>query len=95
MGCHRWRGKNNYTNYNKARVSEGYFVYKINVEEGFNLKGVITHDIITSKKYSYYNYTSKLLRGLYIENNLYTVSETAIKINDLETLSPINELKIK
>ena len=85
---------NNYTNYNKARVSEGYFVYKINVEEGFNLKGVITHDVSIGNKYSY-NYTSKLLRGLYIENNLYTVSETAIKINDLETLSLINELKIK
>ena len=86
---------NNYTSYNKNRVSEGYFVYKINAEEGFNLKGVITHDVNTSKKYSYYNYTSKLLRGMYIDNNLYTVSETAIKVNDLETLNQINELKIK
>ena len=33
--------------------------------------------------------------GLYIENNLYTVSETAVKVNDLETLELIDELKIK
>lgn len=82
-----------YTNYNKNRVSEGYFVYKINVEDGFKLKGVVTHDVINSK--SKYSYTSKLLRGLYIDENLYTVSETGIKVNDLETLNLISELKIK
>lgn len=88
-----------YTNYNKSYVAEGYFVYKINIEDGFNLKGVITHE--TSQKnrnqssYSYYYYnSSKLLRGLYIDNNLYTVSETAVKVNNLDTLELIDELKI-
>ena len=86
---------NSYTNYNKKRVAEGYFVYNINVEEGFKLKGVITHEIATSNKiYNNYN-NSKLLRGLYIDNNLYTVSETAIKVNKLDTLELIDELKIK
>lgn len=84
---------NSYRNYNKSYVAEGYFVYNINIEEGFNLKGVITHE--TSKNTKYYYNTSKLLRGLYIEDNLYTVSETAIKVNDLETLELIDELKIK
>lgn len=82
-----------YTSYSKSRIAEGYFVYKINLEEGFSLKGVITHDVTTTK--SYYTTSSKLLRGLYIDDNLYTVSETAIKVNDLETLNPISELKIK
>lgn len=84
---------NLYKNYNKTYVAEGYFVYNINIEDGFNLKGVITHEASKNTKY-YYN-TSKLLRGLYIENNLYTVSETAVKVNDLETLELIDELKIK
>lgn len=84
---------NSYKNYNKTYVAEGYFVYNINIEDGFNLKGVITHEASKNTKY-YYN-TSKLLRGLYIENNLYTVSETAVKVNDLETLELIDELKIK
>lgn len=83
---------NSYKNYNKTYVAEGYFIYNINIEDGFNLKGIITHE--TSKNTKYYYNTSKLLRGLYIENNLYTVSETAVKVNDLETLELIDELKI-
>lgn len=86
-----------YKNYSKPRVSEGYFVYKINTEEGFKLKGVITHETSQNKKYNndYYYTTTKLLRGMYIDNNLYTVSENAVKVNDLETLKLIKELKIK
>ncbi len=89
-----------YTNYNKSYVAEGYFVYNINIEDGFNLKGIITHETSQKNKnqsaYNYYYYNnSKLLRGLYIDNNLYTISETALKINNLDTLELVDELKIK
>lgn len=73
-------------------ISEGYFVYHINLE-GFKLKGVINHEKITNDRYYYY--PSKLLRGLYIEDNLYTVSETEIKVNKLEDLQEISKLEIK
>ena len=82
-----------YTNYKKEYVSEGYFVYNINLTDGFTLKGTITHDK-TKSKYSYYN-TSRLLRGLYIDDNLYTVSEDYIKVNSLDDLQEISQLKIK
>lgn len=82
----------NYTNYNKPYISEGYFVYKINLTDGLNLKGTITHEKQVSRGY---NKSSRLLRGLYIENNLYTISEDYIKINQLEDLKEINQLKIK
>lgn len=85
-----------YKKYSKPRVSEGYFVYKINVEEGFKLKGVITHEAKQNNSNKNYYYTaSKLLRGMYIDNNLYTVSESAVKVNNLETLELIKELKLK
>ena len=84
---------NSYTNYNKEYVSEGYFVYNINLTDGFTLKGTITHEK-TKSKYSYYN-TSRLLRGLYIDDNLYTVSEDYIKVNRLDDLQEISQLKIK
>ena len=85
-----------YTNYSKAYISEGYLVYKININEGFALKGMITHDMTKSNsKYSSYYGATKLLRGLYIDNNLFTVSEEMIKVNDLQTLDLISELKIK
>ena len=84
---------NAYNDYNKEYISEGYFVYQINLTEGFQLKGTITHDKSNSK-YTYYQ-QSRLLRGLYIEDNLYTISEDYIKINKLEDLQEINQLKIK
>ena len=84
--------EDDFVNYKKPYVSEGYFVYNINLENGFNLKGVITHEKSESK-YSYNN--SKLLRGLYIEDNLYTVSEGAIKVNKLDNLDEISKISLK
>lgn len=83
---------NNYTKYGKPYNAEGYFVYNINVQDGFKLKGVITHE---KTKTTYYYSNSKLLRGLYIDNNLYTVSETMIKVNELDSLKAVGELKLK
>lgn len=82
-----------YTNYRKSYISEGYLVYKINLEDGFKLKGNITHDLETPRYW--YNTDSKLLRGLYIEDNLFTISETKMKVNNLDNLELINELDIR
>lgn len=84
----------NYTNYQEKYTSEGYFVYNINLTDGFKLKGVINHEKISNYK-PYYQYNSKLLRGIWIEDNLYTVSETAIKVNKLDNLEEISKLDIK
>lgn len=84
----------NYTDYQEKYTSEGYFVYDINLKDGFELKGVVNHEKVSNYK-PYYQYNSKLLRGLWIEDNLYTVSETAIKVNKLENLEEISKLDIK
>ena len=83
-----------YKNYYKSYISEGYFVYDINLTDGFKLKGTITHDKKTTTKYYTYRNTSKLLRGLWIDNNLYTVSEDMLKVNDLKTLEEKASLQI-
>ena len=84
--------RNNSSNY----IGEGYIVYNINLDQGFKLKGLITHDKInTISRYGYYNYNTKLLRGMYIDNNIYTISENVLKVNALDTLDLISELKIK
>lgn len=84
-----------YTTYNENYTSEGYFVYNINLTDGFELKGVINHEKTNSSKYYGRYYMSKLLRGMWIEDNLYTISEDMIKVNKLEDLTPVSELKIK
>jgi len=86
---------NNYKNKSNSYISEGYFVCDINLDEGFKIKGIISHDEIEKlNKKNAYNNTSKLLRGLYIENDLYTVSENQIKVNDLNTLEEKASIKI-
>ena len=87
-----------YKEESKSYIGEGYFVYNINLEDGFDLRGVVTHETVEESDgpriYSNNNKT-KLLRGLYIEDNLYTVSEVGIKVNNLETLELVSELKIE
>ena len=78
--------------YDKPYISEGYFVYNINLEDGFNLKGVINHEKSESTRY---NRNSKLLRGLYIEDDLFTISEEAIKVNKLDNLDEISKISLK
>ena len=83
--------KKNTTKY----ISEGYAVYSINIEKGIDLKGIITQENMDNKsQYTYYYTNSKLLRGVYIENNLYTVSEKCVKVSDLETLKEISKIDL-
>lgn len=87
---------NSSTNYS----SEGYLVYNIDLNNGFKLKGNITHEIKSTKQnynsYSQYNYIStRLLRGIWINNNLFTISEDMIKVNNLDDLKQIYELNLK
>ena len=77
----------------KDYVGEGYFVYNVNLEDGFNLKGIINHE--KSKSVYYYYYDSRLLRGLYIDNDLFTVSEDMLKVHTLDKLEEVSELKLK
>lgn len=87
---------NSYKTSSKNYISEGYNVYKINLDSGFSYRGTITHENTSSEKNTYYSYgKSKMLRGLYIENNLFTISESKIKVNDIETLNQVSELDLK
>ena len=76
-------------------IAEGYFVYNLDLESGFNLKGIINHEKLTRNNYYYYYGDSKLLRGVYIDDNLYSVSESYLKVNKIEDLTEISSLRIK
>ncbi|MBR3280583.1 MAG: beta-propeller domain-containing protein [Clostridia bacterium] len=108
-----------YMNYWKDYVSEGYLVYDITLDKGFNLKGSIEHpdcykhvtdirvsdgkvyidydystNYIDDYSYRYYYRPTILIRGIYINDNLYTVSQKAIYVNDLKTLDAIDAISL-
>jgi uncharacterized secreted protein with C-terminal beta-propeller domain len=76
-------------------VWQGAYVFDITLENGIVLKGRITHigsegsgmDSMFSSSYS-------VKRSLYIGNVLYTISDSKIKMNNLETLEEINEVEL-
>ncbi len=76
---------------------QGAYVYRINLSEGLQLRGRITHheegDLTKLGSY-YYGSGNAVKRSLYIENVLYTISDNKIKANSLSDLSEIKELTI-
>jgi len=76
-------------------VWQGAYVFDISLEE-LVLKGRITHledenDLMKSGYYFSSPYSVK--RALYIDNVLYTISDKKVKMNSLENLEEINEVK--
>jgi len=77
-------------------VWQGAYVFDISLN-GLELRGRITHmddnaDML--KRGYYYGYGYSVQRSLYIENVLYTISSMKVKMNNLETLTEINEVEL-
>jgi inhibitor of cysteine peptidase len=72
-------------------VWQGAYVFDISLDEGFVLKGRITHAEDSS---SYPSYLYQVKRSLYIYNVLHTISEKKIKMNILEDLEQLNEIEL-
>ena len=72
---------------------QGAIVYGLDLENGFTLKGQITHMQITDE-YNNYEYTKQVKRILYINDSLYTLSESLIKSTDINTMEQQAELEL-
>ncbi len=64
---------------------QGAIVFNIDVDNGISLKGKIDH----GKQQFWYN---QIKRSLYIDNVLYTVSDSKIKANSLQDLSDLADV---
>jgi inhibitor of cysteine peptidase len=75
---------------------QGAYVFNVELVEGFVLKGTVTHVNETAKEEDewYYDWNAEVRRSLYIDNILYTVSNSMIKANDLADLSEISEVEL-
>lgn len=84
-------------NFINQQAEEGYIIYNITTD-GFKFKGLITHDLVEKKteaKFNEDNIVRSPIRGLYIDSSLITVSYHALKINDLDTLKFISNIKLE
>jgi len=87
-------------------VWQGAYVFDISLERGLELKGKITHcsgnqpdNSVVSRSSapwsSYSGYSSCCIeRSLYIGNVLYTISDSKIGMNDLETFEDVGALSL-
>jgi len=73
---------------------QGSYVYNLTIGRGFDLQGRITHydDDQPYKRYSARVHDIK--RNLYIGKNLYSVSGSTIKINNLSTLEELKAVSL-
>jgi uncharacterized secreted protein with C-terminal beta-propeller domain len=78
-------------------TKESAYVFKISIEEGIELRGVISHDSVKEEQqddYYNYDYGYSIKRTLFIENVLYTFSDNMVKMNSLDDLCEINSVML-
>ncbi|MBS3098324.1 beta-propeller domain-containing protein [Candidatus Woesearchaeota archaeon] len=79
-------------------VFQGAYVYDLSLEDGFELRGRVTHydDDEEFKKSGYYfRGDSSIERSLYIEDVLYTLSSSRLQLNDLDDLERLKVLEFE
>lgn len=93
--------KQQYDNYTGSMRGEftfqGAYVYQLSIGNGFEYKGRITHlnneDIVKSGFYGYWG-SSSIMRTLYVDEVLYTISGEMVKMNNLNSLIEINSIDL-
>ena len=68
----------------------GFYVFDLDRDDGFKIKGTITHSAEDSRYYGMNN-----ARTFYIDDVLYTASEEYLKMNNLNNLEEINSIKLE
>lgn len=72
---------------------QGAFIFKLSLD-GFDLQGTVTHLENGSSTY-YYNYNQIINRELFIGNTLYTISDSKVQLNNLDTLELIATVNLQ
>jgi uncharacterized secreted protein with C-terminal beta-propeller domain len=78
-------------------VWQGVYVFDLTLENGFVLKGKVSHlenDSELIKSGYYYSSPYDVKRSLYIDGVLYTVSDKMIKMNNLDNMNEVNKIQL-
>jgi inhibitor of cysteine peptidase len=77
-------------------VFQGAYVYNLTLEDGFSLRGKVTHydtnEAFQKSGEYFYGGQSDITRSLYIGNVLYTLSESRLQLNDLTSMVTLRVL---
>ncbi|MFZ7136896.1 MAG: beta-propeller domain-containing protein [archaeon] len=68
---------------------QGAYIFDISIEQGFVLKGDITHP-----SNNQYEENAQINRIIYIEDAIYTISNNLVKINELGSLQAITQIQL-
>jgi inhibitor of cysteine peptidase len=80
--------------YYREKVWQGAYVLSLDTEEGFGLKGKVTHAQDDEDQNSWYGTPSAVRRSLYMDDTLYTISDSKIVANDLSDVREISSVKL-
>ncbi len=72
--------------YYRWNVLQGAYVFGLTSADGFTLKGVVTHQRGTEDNEYYYTGPATVRRSLFMDNVLYTISQSRIKMNNLDNV---------
>jgi hypothetical protein len=86
-------------------VWQGVYIFKVSLTKGFELQGNVTQmdnaaalmndpALITRSSYQWFDYNHFITRSLYIENVLYTFSETRVQLNSLDNFEQIARIDL-
>lgn len=76
-----------------SRMSKDAYVFSFKNDGTLNLRGAISHASLSEGEKVYYDYNDGISRIMYIGDDLYTMSNNWIRLNDLDSLEAIDSLK--
>ncbi|GFO96398.1 copper amine oxidase-like protein [groundwater metagenome] len=80
--------------YYMQKVWQGAYVFNLTPQDGFKLKGKISHLDDFEEEMYYWNSPGAVRRSMYMDDVLYTVSGRKIMMNSLVNLSAINSIDL-
>ncbi len=81
--------------YYRWRTWQGAYVFTVNPENGFTLRGKVSHgQEDEGSEYYYGGSATAVRRSLFMDDFLYTISQKKIKVNDLDTVNEIKEIEL-
>ena len=78
----------------ESKFWQGAYVLNLSSQNGFTLKGELSHQENTTQNWNYYyGGNDGITRSLYIGNTLYTVSNNMVQLNSLDNLNLLGQVK--